>query len=461
MKQKIFLLLPNFFQNILISVFNVLAYKTRCGGKYRHYLALFKNNRELSAEELVQIQKDRYSQFVKEVVEKSPFYKKAFGEIEGYSAIKNITNLPFLTKEILRKENNDIQTISKRDGVLYKTGGTTGKSLEVLFTKSNVQERYAMLDDFRARFGYKLGKKTAWFSGKHLLNKKDTQRHRFWKTDYWYNVRYYSTFHIKESFLQYYINDLIKYQPEYIVGFPSSLLEIAIYGLKHDIKFPQGILKAIFPAAETITENTRLNLEFFFGAPLVDQYASSEGAPFIFECENRSLHLELQSGVFEVLDEKNNATKSGRLIVTSFTTLGAPLIRYDIGDSITLSSGTCKCSNNNPLVKEILGRADDYVYSPANGKVNLGNVSNTLKDTSGIKKFQVTQDALDEILLKVEIDSDVFNKNIEEIFIKNWRDRVGSEMTIRLHYVDGIAVEKSGKFRIVKNNIKHLIEGTI
>jgi len=461
MNQRIFLLLPNFIQNVLISVFNILAYRTRYGGKYSEYLALFKNNRKLSADQLAQIQKDRYSQFVKEVVEKSPFYEKAFGKIEGYSEIKNIINLPILTKEMLRKEINDIQTISKRDGVLYKTGGTTGKSLEVLFTKFNVQERYAMLDDFRARFGYKLGKKTAWFSGKHLLNRKDMQRHRFWKTDFLYNVRYYSTFHIKESFLKYYINDLIKYQPEYIVGFPSSLLEIAKYGLQHNIHFPQGILKAIFPTAETITESTRLNLESFFGAPLVDQYASSEGAPFIFECEKGNLHLELQSGVFEVLDEKGNSAKSGRLVVTSFTTLGAPLIRYDIGDSITLSQDICQCSNNNPLVKEILGRVDDYIYSPANGKVNLGNISNTLKDTSGIKKFQVTQDALDEILLNVEIDSDVFNKNIEEIFIKNWRDRVGSEMTITLHYVEGIAVETSGKFRIVKNNIKHLIEGTI
>ncbi len=40
---------------------------------------------------------------------------------------------------------------------------------------------------------------------------------------------------------------------------------------------------------------------------------------------------------------------------------------------------------------------------------------------------------------------------------KNWRDRVGNKMIIDLHYVKDIPVENSGKFRIVKNNIKHLI----
>ena len=202
----------------------------------------------------------------------------------------------------------------------------------------------------------------------------------------------------------------------------------------------------------------KFNIEKFFKAPMYNQYASSEGAPFIFECEQRNLHLELQSGVFEVLDDQDNPTNSGRLITTSFTTLGTPLIRYDIGDSITLSSNVCSCPNKNPLVKEILGRIDDYIYSPENGKINLGNVSNTLKDTKGIKKFQAIQDKLNEICIKVEVDNTIYDNKIEAIFIRNWRDRVGERMKIDIDYVNEIQVEKSGKFRFVKNNIKHLIE---
>lgn len=245
-----------------------------------------------------------------------------------------------------------------------------------------------------------------------------------------------------------------------MVGFPSSILEIAKFGLAHGYEFPANTIKAIFPTAETITDEMRHSIEGFFKTNMYDQYASSEGAPFIFECKNGNLHLELQSGVFEVLDTEDRPSKSGRLVVTSFTTEGTPLIRYDIGDSIILEDEdrTCTCGNNNPLVKEILGRIDDYVYSPETGKINLGNVSNTLKDTHGIIRFQAIQDELNRIKLRVIRDKSEYTQKVEEKFIQNWRDRIGNKMELEIEYVEDIPVEASGKFRIVKNNIKHLIK---
>lgn len=458
MKDKIYLVLPNYIQNLLISFFNFFAYRKRYGGKYQAYLKVFLQNRTLSLDALKKIQKDRYGDFIIKSVEESSFYKTLYSSIENWDNLDNIRKLPIINKEVLRKDIEQVYTVDKKKGIVSKTGGTTGKSLEVLFTHDNMQERFAMLDDFRSRFGYKLGKKAAWFSGKNLLTNQDLKKNRFWKTDNLYNVRYYSTFHIRNEFLGYYLEDLIKFKPEYMVGFPSTILEIAKYGFKINFDFPPGIIKAVFPTAETVTKNTREIIELFFKTSVYDQYASSEGAPFIIECHNRNLHLELQSGVFEVLDEKDEPAMSGRLIITSFTTEGAPLIRYDIGDNIELSDGKCDCGNNNPLVKQILGRIDDYVYSPETGKINLGNVSNTLKDTKGIVKFQAIQDKLDEILLKVIIDKESYDSTSEMKFLGNWKDRLGNNMNIIVEYVDEIPVEKSGKYRFVKNNIKHLID---
>ena len=260
--------------------------------------------------------------------------------------------------------------------------------------------------------------------------------------------------------MKYYAEDLIKFQPEYLSGFPSTMYDIAKYGLKHNYDFPENIVKAVFPTAESVTPNMRQTIETFFKTKMYNQYASSEGAPFIFECKEGNLHLELQSGVFEVLDENDNPARSGRLVVTSFTTEATPLIRYDIGDTITLEdeSKVCTCGNNNPMVKEILGRIDDYVYSPENGKINLGNVSNTLKDTKGILKFQAIQDSLNKIDLLVIVDKKVYSPDIEKKFIKNWRERIGEKMKLEVRYVDDIPNEASGKFRIVKNKVKHLVE---
>lgn len=241
------------------------------------------------------------------------------------------------------------------------------------------------------------------------------------------------------------------------MGFPSTIYEIAKYGLENKINFPEGIVKAIFPTAESVTPESKKTIEAFFKTSLYDQYASSEGAPFIFECKNKKLHIEMQSGIFEVLDEQNLPAKEGRLVVTSFTTYGTPLIRYDIEDSIELSDSTCNCGNNNPLVKQILGRIDDYVFSPETGKINLGNVSNTLKDVKGIVRFQALQENLESITIKIVIDNGVFSQKDEKQFLMNWKDRVGNSMKLDLEFVDDIPVENSGKFRMVKNKIKHLI----
>ena len=459
MKQKLYNLTPNLIQNLLISLYNYKAYKVRYGGEYNYFLKKFKQNRNLTREELVVINQKRYKEFILKAIDNSAYYRELYRIIESPEDIRNIRKLPIIDKEDLRSNIDKVLIKIDEKLVVGKTGGTTGKSLHVYTRPINRQERVALLDNFRSSFGYKLGRKTAWFSGKSLLTKRDLIYKQFWKTDLFHKVRYYSTFHIKNEYLKYYVEDLIKYQPEFFVGFPSTIYEIAKYGLKNNYDFPYNTVKAIFPTAETVTPGMRKVIELFFKTKMYNQYASSEGAPFIFECKAGNLHLELQSGVFEVLDENDKPTQSGRLVVTSFTTEATPLIRYDIGDSITLEdeSKVCSCGNNNPMVKEILGRIDDYVYSPENGKINLGNVSNTLKDTKGILKFQAVQDSLNQIDLLVIVDKNIYSPDIERKFVKNWRERIGEKMKLEITYVDDIPNEASGKFRIVKNNIKHLL----
>ena len=453
MKEKIFKNSPVFIQELLISLFNIIAYNERYSGKYKELLNKFKQNKSLNLEELKEIQKNRFDSFLKEAIKRSKYYKNY-----PLVNIEQINQLPIISKEDLRTNIHDFFTIAKKDGIVSKTGGTTGKSLEILFTKEGNNERFAYLDYFRGKLGYELGKKTAWFSGKDLLTKKDVKNNIFWKTDHKHNVRYYSTFHMKEEYLEYYVKDLLAYHPEYLSGFPSTMLEIAKHGLANGYEIPKGVIKAIFPTAESITSEMRETIERFFNAKMFNQYSSSEGAPFIIECKNGNLHMDLQTGVFEILDDFNNPSDSGRLVVTSFFTQGTPLIRYDIGDRISLEKDKiCNCGNHNPLVKEILGRIDDYIYSPENGKINLGNISNTLKDTKGIIKFQVIQDKLDELIIKLIVDNNIYDKKVENKFIKNWRDRIGNNMKLELLFVEDIPVEKSGKYRMVKNNIKNLL----
>ena len=451
---KIYLNSPHFFQGILISFYNYRAYKARYGKFYKDYLNEYKQSEKIKLNELLEIQDKKLVDLFNHAKNNSQFYYDLYKDIhlkEG-SSLNDIEKLPIINKELLRKNISNISTIPKNQGVISKTGGTTGKSLEVIYTKKNLQERFAILDLFRNSHGYELGKKTAWFSGKNLLSKKDIKKNRFWKTDSFHNVRYYSTFHIHQKYLKFYIENLIRYKPEFMVGFPSTMYELAKYGIDNKISFPSGTIKAIFPTAETITQELRFVIESFFKTRLYNQYASSEGAPFIIECNHGRLHQDLRSGVFEVLDENNKPTNKGRLVVTSFTSYGTPLIRYDIGDVTELTNEKCTCGNSNPIVKSILGRISDYIYSEEMGKINLGNVSNCLKGVTGVIKFQVIQNVLHEIDIIIQTDES-FKKKDELVLLRNFRYRLGNKLKINLIKSKNIHVEKSGKFRIVKNNL--------
>lgn len=453
--EKIYLNSPHFIQELMITIFNLKAYKMRCGKYYGSYKDEYFRNNSLSIEELQNIQDQKLLDLFNHAKSNSKFYRNLYAniELESGKALEGLHKLPIVDKEMLRRNIGDVYTIGQNEGVISKTGGTTGKSLEVLYTKKNIQERFAILDNFRYSQGYMLGKKTAWFSGKNLLSQRDIHLKRFWKTDFYFKVRYYSTFHIHQKYLQYYVKNLIQFQPEFMVGFPSTMYEIAKFGLLHNIEFPPKTIRAIFPTAETVTEETRHTIETFFQTKIYDQYASSEGSPFIMECKNGNLHQELQSGVFEILDDAGRPAKNGRLVVTSFTTYGTPLIRYDIGDMVESSEGVCTCGNSNPLVAKILGRSSDYIFSEETGKINLGNISNCLKGVHGVIRFQVIQKVRDKIEVLIECD-DSYKAKDEIKFKQNFRDRVGKKISIHFTYTDNIPVEKSGKFRIVKNSLQ-------
>ena len=106
------------------------------------------------------------------------------------------------------------------------------------------------------------------------------------------------------------------------------------------------------------------------------------------------------------------------------------------------------------MVKEILGRSNDYLLSPEYGKINLGNVSNTLKNVSGIIKMQVIQEEINSIDIKICIDPNKYSLNDEKIFLQNWRERMGNKQKITVTIVNEIPNEKSGKQKLIINKMK-------
>jgi len=458
-KDFIYEISPNWFQNSLISFYNYQHNRKRYSDAYEKSKQWFKENEFKSLDELLEIQNQRFLEFYNYVKQNSSYYGKRFQELNDseIKSIQDISKLPIFSKEDIRANFKELITVAKKNAYVSKTGGTTGKSLEIFYTWDDFQERIAILDYFRERFGYKYGKKTAWFSGKNLLTERDRKRSRYWKTDYINNIRYYSTFDINPTSYKYYIDNINAYQPEFIVAFPSSIHDLARLAMNNN--YPLKCKpKVVFPTAEALVEDEVELMEKYFGCKLRDQYASSEGAPFITECDKGKLHYELLSGVIEVLDEDGLPAQEGEMIVTAFGTKGTPLIRYRIGDRLKFDDKTCSCGRNTPVVEKIIGRINDYIYSNETGKINLGNLSNCVKYVHGVIKFQAIQDSLTEITFNLQVDKEEYKKKDEQMFMQELRNRLGEKISLNINYVENIPREKSGKFQMIKNSVKHLIE---
>lgn len=452
MKNYLFKLLPHHIQNIAISLVNTRLYKIRHGGRYNYYRNYYLKWDDASAIEIEAESINRLKAFLDHARKRSSWYKEIIPPAPY--TVSKLKSIPVLEKSDIIINLDKIKTLNEKDGLVSLTGGTTGASMKVIYTNEGMQERFAVLDHFRAKHGYKLGKKTAWFSGKNLISDKDIDKGICSHYDFINKIRFYSTFHINKKNFNVYWESLNKFKPEFIVGFPSSVYEICELADSQGLKLNHKV-KIFFPTAETVLPQHREVIGRVLGCKLVDQYASSEGAPFILECESGNLHIHPLTGIFEVVDENLQPTREGQLLVTSFTTKGTPLVRYRIGDSIKLSSEdkTCTCGSIFPLVDEIQGRTTDYLVSPTHGNVNLGNLSNSTKDVSGIIKFQAIQDSINTITVRV-VANKSFNITEQKKFKSALQERFGPKVHLILDIVEDIPNEKSGKFRIIKNNLK-------
>lgn len=452
--EKVYENSPIFFQNIMTSVKGYIQNKNRYGKTYFEYRDFLKKFDNLSFSEKKAFQENELLDFIKFAYKNSSFYSELYKDINiaEFNSISDIKKLPIVDKEMLRDNIDDVNTISKKNGVIGKTGGTTGKSLKVLFTPDDMMKRMAMLDHFKSRVGFEhLKMRRATFNGQHIIPPKQKKK-VFWRYNMACKQTIYSSFNITEENIKYYVESLNKFKPHAIDGFFMSMVDIANYieRNKVELKFTPV---AIFPTSETLTGDGRELLERVFGCKVYDQYGSNEGAPSVNEFGNQILHMELATGFIEHINDE-----SEEVLVTSFTTHGTPLIRYRIGDSMTFDENDIGEFNGNeaPIVKSIQGRKLDFLYSSQGAKIPPSNISNAFKNIpNSIIRSQVIQESIGEVTVLIEVDNKRYKKEFDEKLKSEFIHKLGIDTKVKIIHVDEIPREKSGKFRLVKNNVNH------
>lgn len=449
--EKIYDHSPIFFQNIMCSVAGYVRNRTRYGEAYWKHRQFLDEFDKLSLSDQFEYQRQEMVKLIHYAYEHSKFYHNLYKDvnINEINTIDDLKKLPIVDKEMLRDNIKDVITINPKNGVESHTGGTTGKSLVVIQRLQDSMAHQAVLDHFKHRVGFEHRKmKRATFNGKHIVPPNQTSN-VYWRYNAACKQMIYSSFNLIEENLSYYVESLNKFKPDAIDGFFTAMCDVAGYIKRNNIQLTFKPV-AIFPTSETLTIEGRELLEEVFGCKVYNQYASSEGAPFICECKNQVLHIELSTGIFEHFEDGND-----EVLVTSFDTYGTPLIRYRIGDQVKFDNhSNCNCGLHSPTVLEILGRRLDFLYTPTGAKINAGCVSNLLKNVpNGVKCAQFIQENMNSITVKMEVDHEVFNDKHIQMIEDEIHHTFGMDMKSDLQIVDHIEREKSGKRRFIVNRV--------
>jgi phenylacetate-CoA ligase len=251
-----------------------------------------------------------------------------------------------------------------------------------------------------------------------------------------------------------YLEAMEEFEPEILDGYPSAIHILAEFISRSE---RVGGVKphAILVSAETVFARQRRSIECAFGAKLYNQYASSEGAPFVSECKKGRLHVHSDSGLVEILSSGGKPVSPGQvgqLVVTSFATRVAPLLRYAIGDLAIRSAEPhlCECGLPFPTIDAIIGRIDDVLYTPDRGFV--GRLDTVFKQVpNGIIEAQIVQISPERIVLRIIPDWPRYRPEHSEKIVEEMRKRLGQVVSIDVEEVREIPRSANGKMRPVVN----------
>ena len=414
------------------------------------------NRAEKLLREIQNIPEEKYFEYLekqrKEIVEyhliHNPYYQNFFGN-KYFSSWEAV---PVMQKSDLQRPlKHRLSTgFSKAGSYLGKTSGSSGHPF--IFAKdrfchaltwAEFIDRYHWIDinlnqSLQARFyGIPLD-----FYGNMTERFKDRVSLR----------RRFNVFDLSEKKMLEFLERFRKSGFDYINGYTSAIVLFAKYLEKH-----QFILKEICPSlkvcivtSEKLFDNDRALIEQSFGVPVVNEYGASEVGLISFENSRQEWIVNSESLFIEILDANNNVLQfgeEGRIVITSLYNKAHPMIRYDIGDTGTLSK---KSTWKRPILDNLTGRTND-VARLANGKVVPGLTfyyvtKSIIEDAGSIKEFVIIQTATDTFKIEYVSDKEFTILQHQKI-LTAIETFVGKDVKVNFERKDVLVRNKSGKLK--------------
>lgn len=458
LKEKLLFLAPPLVKDSMVSAYGLIERQKRRGRFYHQRYTELSRLRTQGQAAILNYQSERLHDLLNEAFNYSPWYRNAFqqygvsGEtLKNEAPLSVLERLPFLEKNILKQRTREVMSANPQRPAfaLISTSGTSGSPMQIHYDAEGRQSTYAEWRCYHDWLGLPKRFRSVRFSGR-ILVAPEAGRPPFWACNWADRQLFMSTYHLKKDNLPAYVAKLNAFKPQLIDGYPSAVYILAQYILESGNRL-SFTPTAISLTAETLMEHQRLAIEQAFSCKAYNQYASSEGAPWIMECLNGHYHLRLDTGVFEFLHPQPADAESdmAELVVTGFRNFKTPLIRYRIGDYVQVFKQrfNCACGSPYPVIKAIIGREDDILFTEEKGQV--GRLDPAYKGVSGIRQSKIIQLSPDQLQVLLVADAQ-FNDDQQALLLKNLRDRLGPRIKIELSFTDSIPPGKNGKLKSVE-----------
>ncbi|EKO3572777.1 phenylacetate--CoA ligase family protein [Vibrio metschnikovii] len=318
---------------------------------YNNKLIALKNSEFVSSDKIKEIQKEKLEKLLPFVYKNSDFYKSRFdcinykGNEDVFGFLKTI---PITNKKDLINFNDEVHTIKKfkfKKLFFSETSGSSGEPLTFYKDEQWDSSNRASIARGMSWYGVEPYEYNGYFWGYSF---SWTKKIKTFFLDWLLNR--FRLFSYNEKDIDKFVKKASK--AKYLHGYSSMIYEVAKKinnaGIKLDnLKFVKG-------TSEKIYEHYQDTAKAAFGCKIVSEYGSAETGIIAFECPNGMMHINEETCIVEVIDNK--------IIVTNLEAYSFPVIRYALGDYVQLSDQPCSCGRPHKVINEILGRVGSSIY---------------------------------------------------------------------------------------------------
>lgn len=203
------------------------------------------------------------------------------------------------------------------------------------------------------------------------------------------------------------VRELNEFQPAMLGGYATMLTLLAEEQQAGRLHIAPVLITS---SGETLSEVGRRQIESAFGCMLTESYGCSEATPLTLTCPHQRLHVNIDWFILEAVDEHYRPVPPGQpsytVLITNLANHVQPIIRYELGDSLTVSPDPCPCGSPLPSV-QVIGRTDEILElrSPAGQSVRILPLAiwSVIKETPGVLRFQVIQTAPTKLKMRLEV----------------------------------------------------------